>query len=84
MLCKREKEEKVERWEREIREVKTEAQIWEIVNRERKRRKGINERIEMEEWDEYFRESLGGMEWRIKKGRSRRMEKDEEEEIRHK
>lgn len=34
--------------------------MWKIVNRERKKRKRINEEIEIEEWDEYFRELLGG------------------------
>lgn len=33
---------------------------WDIVNRERRGRKGINEGIEMEEWREYFMGLLGG------------------------
>lgn len=34
------------------------------VNRERKKRRGVNEDIEMGEWDRYFRDLLGGVEWR--------------------
>lgn len=31
-----------------------ENKIWEIINRERQRRKKINERIGLEEWGKYF------------------------------
>jgi len=30
------------------------VQIWEIINRERRSRKGVNERIGMRKWKEYF------------------------------
>lgn len=58
-LCDRKKREENERWEREAEEARTEGQIWAIVNRERKKWKGINREIEMEKWEEYFRELLG-------------------------
>lgn len=38
--------------------------IWKIINRERKRRR-INEGIEMREWNEYYKSLLGGVEWRV-------------------
>lgn len=38
---------------------RTEGQVWKIVNRERCRRRRINEGIKIEEWEEYFRELLG-------------------------
>lgn len=41
------------------------SKVWELINRERKGRKGINEGIEMKEWREYFRNLLGGVEERI-------------------
>lgn len=41
-------------------EVKREGEVWEIVNRERKRRRRINEGIEMEEWREHFMRLMGG------------------------
>lgn len=37
-----------------------ESEVWELINRERKKRVGINEGIGMEEWKEYFMELLGG------------------------
>lgn len=43
-----------EEWERKIKDVKREHKVWEIVNRERKGRKRVNEDIEMGEWKEYF------------------------------
>lgn len=39
-------------------EVKKESEMWELINRERKKRVGINEGIGMEEWKEYFMELL--------------------------
>lgn len=45
-----EKNNELERWEKEVKEANTEEQIWKIVNRERKRRK-VNEESEMREWN---------------------------------
>lgn len=57
-LCAKKKEEN-ERWEKRVMEVKREGEVWEIVNRERKRRR-INEEIEMEKRREHFMRLLGG------------------------
>lgn len=38
--CVRKKRKKRESWEREIEEMKTEEQMWKVINRERKRRTG--------------------------------------------
>lgn len=46
----------------EAREAKTQSQVWRVINKERRRKAEINNRIEMGEWDEYFREILGGTE----------------------
>ncbi|KYN50622.1 hypothetical protein ALC57_15112 [Trachymyrmex cornetzi] len=51
-----------EKWERKVELAKNERQVWEIVNGERKRVRGINKGIGMQEWEEYFRELLGGVE----------------------
>lgn len=53
------------------------------MNRERKRRRGINEGIEMEEWREYFMGLLGGVKSRVVRGagRERKGEKEGEEGI---
>jgi len=44
---------------------RTERKIWELVNRERKRRKRINEEIRMEEWKEYFMRLVGSVEKKV-------------------
>ncbi|XP_011688391.1 PREDICTED: uncharacterized protein LOC105450305 [Wasmannia auropunctata] len=77
-LCERKKEEENGRWERKAEEARTEGQVWEIVNRERKKWKGINKDIGMDEWEEYFRNLLGGVESRVVKGEGRggRMEEE--------
>ena len=48
VLCERKRKEKNDRWKRKVAEAKREVAVWEIVNRERKKRKGINEEIEIE------------------------------------
>lgn len=49
-LCERKKKEENNRWEKRAAEARRENEVWEIVNRERKRRIRVNEGIEMEEW----------------------------------
>jgi len=39
--------------------------VWRIVNRERKRWKRVNKRIEVKEWREHFMTLLGGVEGRV-------------------
>lgn len=46
-------------------EVRRKSEIWKIVNKERKSRRGINEEIELKEWKEYFMGLLGEEEERI-------------------
>jgi len=48
------------RWEKKAMGAKKEKEVWEIINRERNRRKKVKEKISMEEWEEYFRRLLGG------------------------
>lgn len=69
------------KWERQVMEAKTEEQVWKIVNRERKRKKWMNEGIEMAKWDEYFKGLLRGVEWRVIKGSDRGEKEDEEKEL---
>lgn len=53
---------------------------WEIVNREKKKWKGINKEIKMEEWNGYFRNLLGGVEGKVVMGgRTGRVEEEEME-----
>lgn len=48
-LCEKKKKEDNERWERRVAKAKRESDVWEIVNRERKRRGRINEDIGMDD-----------------------------------
>ncbi|XP_024876545.1 vicilin-like seed storage protein At2g18540 [Temnothorax curvispinosus] len=83
-LCKRKKEEENLRWERKAMEARRESEVWEIVNRERRKRRGIEEGIEEEEWKKYFMQLLGGVEGRVKMGEDEGREgkeREEEEEI---
>ena len=52
-------------------EARNESQVWEIVNKDRKKKRRVNERIEMEEWKEYFMCLLGGVEARVVRGEER-------------
>lgn len=49
--------------------MKTEGQVWGIVNRERRKRR-VNGDVKMGEWEEYFEGMLGGVDnravWREK------------------
>lgn len=52
------------------------------MNRKRKRRRGVKERIKMEEWEGHFKEVLGEVNWRIRRERDRkRGKRDKEGEI---
>lgn len=80
-MCVRKRKEENERWKRMAMGVKRENEVWEIVNRERRRGKRINEEIEMEEWREYFMRLMGGVEGRIVRGGRERVGEDGKGEI---
>lgn len=63
-MCEAKRREKNDRWERRAREVRTEGQVWGIVNRERRKRK-VNGDVKMGEWEEYFEGMLGGVDNRV-------------------
>lgn len=50
-LRQRKKEKKREKWTEITKRARTDGQVWEIINRERKRRH-VNKEIGMEEWVE--------------------------------
>ena len=64
MLSKKRQREK-ERYKEEVEEAVKEGREWEVINRGRGGRKGINEEIGME-WMTYFKALLGGVEKRAK------------------
>lgn len=55
-----------------------------IVNRNRRKRKRINEHIEMEEWKDHFMRLLEGVESRVMKGGESRERGEEEGEMEEK
>jgi len=67
-LCERKKKEESERWTELARKAKSEGQVWEVVNKERKGRRGIDGRIKGEEWVEYFKKLLGWVERKVVRG----------------
>ncbi|KMQ83443.1 axoneme-associated protein, partial [Lasius niger] len=80
-MCERKKKEEGERLIRKAGEARTESKVWEIVNRERRKGKGVDEGIQMKEWKEYFMGLLGGVEERVRRGRERRNRREMEKEI---
>lgn len=57
-MVKREKQQ--EKIEEEIEQLKNKNDIWKYINRERKRRVAISNKISIEEWRKYFMELLEG------------------------
>ncbi|XP_036148384.1 uncharacterized protein LOC118647469 [Monomorium pharaonis] len=68
-ICERKKEEENRVW-RKDREARNES-VWEIVIKDRKKKKRVNEGIGMGEWKEYFMCLLGGVEARVVRGEER-------------
>lgn len=64
-LCDKKKEKK--EFVKEAREERTQRQVWEVINKERKRRVEIKREIKLEKWDKYFMQVLGGREARRKR-----------------
>ncbi|KYQ51994.1 hypothetical protein ALC60_08898, partial [Trachymyrmex zeteki] len=68
-LCEEKEREQMRREEKEVQNIKTEAEAWNFINRGRKKREGVCKGIEMEAWVKYFTESLGGFEERKGEGK---------------
>lgn len=66
-LCERKRREEGDRWMEIVKNARREGQVWEVVNKERKKR-GVNGGIKMEKWTEYFKELMGGVEGRVVRG----------------
>lgn len=81
-LCKRKVTAKLQKLEEEIKEAKTEAQIWKIVNRERKTTRIVGEDIAVEKWKDHFASVLEGREEEGREGtEGRKLEDDQEEDL---
>lgn len=73
-LCEWKRREETEEWRR-AEEAKTEGQVWKIINSEKKRRKRVNEGIEMSEWKRFFMDVLGGVEGKVRMGKEKSRER---------
>ncbi|XP_044595842.1 uncharacterized protein LOC123272891 [Cotesia glomerata] len=80
-VCERKKEQERQMWEDQVKNARTEEQIWKIVNEGRKKRDGINKDIKMETWDVHFKETFGGVEERRSWEGVMEEETEEEEEL---
>ena len=60
-LCVEKEEEYKKREEIEIENIKTEAEVWNFINRGRKKKEGVCKEINIEEWEKHFKEVLGGV-----------------------
>lgn len=61
-MCERKRRHENEEWMKVAKEVRTQKQVWKVINRQRRRKVEVNKEIRMEEWDKYFRRLLGGLE----------------------
>ncbi|XP_046142334.1 golgin subfamily A member 6-like protein 1 [Osmia bicornis bicornis] len=80
-VCEEKKKEENERFIKEVEGVKTDKDVWRIVNRERQQRGQPQSNIKKEEWKLHFMSLLGGTEEKVVMGGERIAEEDEEEEI---
>lgn len=67
-LCEQKRKEENHRLEKKAAEAKREANVQEIVNREKKRRKEINKEIEEESLKQHLIIMLGGVGYRVVRG----------------
>lgn len=61
-MCRRKRQEKSEELMRVAKKAKTQKEVWKVINRVRGRKVAVNNEIEKEELDEYFKGILGGEE----------------------
>lgn len=81
-LCERKKKDENLRWEKKAVEVSREREVWEIVKKQRKKKKRINEDLGWEEWKEHFMKLLRGVKDRVvREKESNRRGGDEKDEI---
>lgn len=53
-MCEQKKREENDKWEKEAEQVRSERDVWEIMNRGRRKRKRVNENIEEKEWRLFY------------------------------
>ncbi|XP_070169547.1 cyclic nucleotide-gated channel beta-1-like [Polyergus mexicanus] len=79
-MIKEKRQKEKERYKEEVEKAVKEGREWEVINRERGGRKGINEEIGMKEWTKHFKGLLGGVEYRVKGEGRKAMDGDDDRE----
>ena len=83
-MCEERRRELQESIENEIMQLKGENQIWEYINKQRKKRIGISNKIDLKEWKDHFKALLEGVDGKKEVEEFEEMdntEGEEEEEI---
>ena len=68
-----------ERYKEEVEKAVSEGREWEVINKEKGGRKGINENIGLRQWTEKFKALLGGVEKRVNGEGRKEVEGDKDE-----
>ena len=79
-MC-REKEEKKQKEVEEIKNIKTEGVAWKFINRMRKKKERISEKIERRKWRDYFKKMFNGSDEKKIDNWERIIREEEEEEL---
>lgn len=80
-LCERKKKKKNDRWEKKAAEAGKGSEVWEVINKERKRGERRCAEMDMGKWKEYFIRLLGGVEHMVVRKGRREKKKDEVKRI---
>ena len=79
--CKIKKKEHEKEEEEKIKNIKTESEVWNYINKRRKKREGLDEGIPLEKWEKHFTESLDGTKIKVVNDfKSEKINREEEEE----
>lgn len=64
-MCEEKRREQQQKMEEEIEQLKNKNDIWKYINRERKRKVGITNKISVDEWRNFFMEQLEGQKHKV-------------------
>ena len=79
-MCEERRRELQENTGNEIIQLKGENQIWEYINKERKKRIGISNKIDLKEWKDHFKTLLEGVDCKKEVGELEEIDCTEGEE----
>ena len=80
-MCREKEEKKKKEVEEEIKNINTEGEAWKFINRMRKKKEGMSEKIERREWWDYFKEMFNGSDEKKMDNCERIIREEEEEEL---